>query len=222
MFRSFGYWLAQPATRLNLLVLGLTAMFVACFLVWLPGPGVGLQLIGVEIGEWIKFLGVGPRRDLFYLPPIALGLVLGLWTAFWPNNWRAWLARLLAVGAAMLAFPAIAAITLEPRSEWLLRVVLIGTVAAVAVAAAVLAARQPKPWLWLVMAAVAASSAIVPTWQYLAVLPVVRAVLRESIGVGPGVWLNVAGGLLVAAICAVEFQRARQTKTAASAAAVVE
>ena len=47
----------RPPSRLGLLALGLTAIFIGYFLVWLPGPGAGLSLIGVEVGEWIKFLG---------------------------------------------------------------------------------------------------------------------------------------------------------------------
>ncbi len=78
--------------------LGLTAILVGYFLVWLPGPSAGLRLIGIELGEWIKFLGVGSRRDLFYLPPIVVGLVLGLVAATWPNDRpQTWLARALAV-----------------------------------------------------------------------------------------------------------------------------
>ena len=214
MHASLTRHLSRPTVRLNLLALGLTAVFVGYFLIWLPGPGTGLQLIGVELGEWIKFLGVGPRRDLFYLPPIALGLVLTLWTAHWPNGrWETWAARGLAVAVAILAFPAVAAITMEPRSEWLLRLVLIGLVAVTALLSAVLAARPgPKAWLWLVMAAVAAVGALAPAWQYLVVRPVVESALHQPVGIGPGVWLNALGGLLVASVCFVEFITARRER----------
>ena len=103
-----------------LLFAGLTAVFVGYFAVWLPGPAAGLRLIGLELGEWIKFLGVGQSRDLFYAPPILLGLIMVLLTAGWDNRrWQTWLFRLLAIGVSLLAFPAVAAITTEPRSEWL-------------------------------------------------------------------------------------------------------
>ena len=196
-----------PPARRDGLALGLTALFLAYFLVWLPGPGVGLSLIGIELGEWIKFLGVGPLRNWFYAPPIVLGLLLALWTATWPNRrWRTWLARALAVAVALLAFPAIAAITAEPPSEWLLRLALIGGVALVAGLAALLAGRG----VWPVMAAVAIVGAAGPAWAYLAVRPVVAAALRQPVGIGPGVWLNTLGGALVAVVCLLAWRAGRQ------------
>lgn len=202
----------HPATRRALLMGGLTAIFVGYFLVWLPGPGVGLQLIGLELGEWIKFLGVGSRRDLFYLPPIVLGLLLVLWTMTWPPGWgRVWLMRGLAVAVALLAFPAVAAITLEPPDQWLLRLALIGGVALAAGLSALLPPRFAR-WAWLLMAVVAVVGALAPTWQYLAVHPVVGDILRRPVGVGPGVWVNALGCGLVAAVAAVEFTLAGHTK----------
>ena len=58
-----------------LLFLGLTAVLVGYFSIWLPGPGAGLQLMGLETAEWLKFMGMGTNRNWFYLPPITLGLV---------------------------------------------------------------------------------------------------------------------------------------------------
>ena len=42
---------------LNLLLLGFTAVFIGYLSVWLPGPAAGLSFLGVELGEWIKFMG---------------------------------------------------------------------------------------------------------------------------------------------------------------------
>ena len=206
----------RPSRR-DLLTLGLTAIFIGYFLVWLPGPGVGLSLIGVELGEWIKFLGFGPRRDWFYAPPIVLGLLLALWTAMWPNSRRTWLARGLAVAVALLAFPAVAAITAEPRSEWLLRLALIGVVGLVAVAAALPVARRGSRWVWAAMAVVALVGAIGPTSQYLAARQVVAAALRQPVGIGPGVWLNALGCLLVAGVCLAELIAERKRNRQPSA-----
>ena len=206
----------RPSRR-DLLTLGLTAIFIGYFLVWLPGPGVGLSLIGVELGEWIKFLGFGPRRDWFYAPPIVLGLLLALWTAMWPNSRRTWLARGLAVAVALLAFPAVAAITAEPRSEWLLRLALIGVVGLVAVAAALPVAWRGSRWVWAVMAVVALVGAIGPTSQYLAARQVVAAALRQPVGIGPGVWLNALGCLLVAGVCLAELIAERKRNRQPSA-----
>lgn len=186
---------------LTVLFLGLTTIFIAYFQIWLPGPAVGLQIIGIEIGEWIKFLGVGPRRDLFYLPPIVVGLVIALLAATWPNSrWQTWTARGLAVAVSLLSLPAIAVIRNEPPREWVARLGLIALVVLVAALGALLNQRATRsPWPWLMMVDVALVGALLPTLQYLAVRPVVREIMLRPIGIGLGVWLNVAGSLLVVA-----------------------
>ena len=55
--------------------------------------------------------------------------------------------------------------------------------------------------VWPVMAAVAVVGAAGPAWAYLVVRPVVAAVLRQPVGIGPGVGLNALAGALVAAVC---------------------
>jgi hypothetical protein len=196
------------------LAVGLTASFVGYFLVWLPGPAAGLQLVGIELGEWIKFLGVGLIRNLFYLPPVALGLALALLAATWPNDRsRTWLARLMAVAVAWLAFPAILSIQSEPPSQWLPRLAAIGLVALVALAGALPARNASIPAApWLLMAIVAVLGAILPTVAYFAIQPVTEAILRRPIAIGPGVWLNAAGWLVVVVVATTEFMARRQKK----------
>jgi hypothetical protein len=75
----------------TILLAAFTAVFIAYLMVWLPGPAAGLSLLGVEMAEWIKFMGMGPTRNWFYLPPITLGLMLALWTVGWANGrWQTW------------------------------------------------------------------------------------------------------------------------------------
>lgn len=186
------------------MLLGLTAVFSATFLVWLPGPGVGLQFLGFEIGEWIKFLGVGLARTLFYLPPITLGLMLALWTAVWPQGWQAWVARGVAVAASLLAFPAIEAILYEPPSEWLPRLLLMALVVAVAVASHWLG-RWPR-LAWALVGLVGLAGLLLPTGQYFVARPLVTQVLAQPVGIGPGVWLNGAGHLLIVLVAAMQIR----------------
>jgi len=177
------------------MLLGLTAVFVAYFTVWLPGPGVGLRFLGFEIGEWIKFLGVGMARNYFYLPPITLGLMLALWTAVWLPGWKTWVARGVAVAVSLLALPAVEAVLSEPRSEWLLRLVLIALVTAVALSAHWLG-RWPR-LVWALVALLGLAGALLPGWEYGVVRPLVAQVFAQPVGIGIGVWLNGAGHLLV-------------------------
>lgn len=183
-------------TARTALLLGLTAVFVGYLTVWLPGPGAGLSFLGVETGEWLKFLGLGGRRDLFYLPPITLGLLLALWTMTWPrNDWRAWALRGVAVLVSLLAFPAVADITGPVREQYVLRAALVALVALVALLSGVV---RPPRWLtWALMALIALAGALLPTWIYLTIRPFVSEVVGVPIGVGLGVWLNGVGHVLV-------------------------
>jgi hypothetical protein len=175
---------------------GLTAALIGYLTVWLPGPAAGLRLIGLELGEWIKFLGVGQSRNYFYTPPILLGLIMVLITAGWPGGrWQTWAFRGLAVVVSLLAFPAIAAITGEPRSEWLARLAGIGLVV-VAIVGVALAPGRGR-WAWWGVLVLGLLGFVLPLWQYGQVQPVVTGILRQPVGIGLGLWLNSAGFLLI-------------------------
>lgn len=187
------------------LLLGFTAVFIGYLTVWLPGPAAGLRFIGVEMGEWLKFFGVGARRDIFYLPPITLGLMLALWTMRWQNGrWQTWTMRGLAVAVSLLAFPALADLTGGARHEYLLRVQLIGLVVVVAGLSSVAARWRETAvmgWLpWLLLLLVGLIGGVLPAWYYGEIRPYFSQVIGVSIGTGPGVWLNTLGHLLIAII----------------------
>ncbi|MEM7113844.1 MAG: hypothetical protein AAF614_15520 [Chloroflexota bacterium] len=186
-------------------LLGLTAVFVGYLTVWLPGPAVGLSFIGVELGEWIKFLGVRGMRNLFYLPPITLGWLIALQTVGWPPRWQTWAMRGAGLAVSLLSFPAIEAILGEPRSEWLLRLLLIASVGAVALGTHFLPASWKRPIL-LITAVLGLLGAILPTWAYFQVRPLVENVVGLSIGIGLGVWLNGVGHLAQTAVALQRWQ----------------
>jgi len=195
-----------------------TAILIGYLTVWLPGPVVGLSFIGVELGEWIKFLGVGLSRNLFYLPPITLGLMLAVITQTWPNQrWRTWVTRVLAVGVALFSFPAIEAIRFEPGSEWVLRLQGIGLVVAIAILSAW---RLPR-WLatrlpWLILLLLGLVGAALPTWAYLTIRPLVSQALGLPVGVGLGVWLNGVGHLSVTVVSAMALKQGVQSNHTAA------
>lgn len=186
-----------------LLWVGFTLILAGYLMVWLPQPVAGLSLIGLEMGEWVKFLpeaqaGLLPDRNLFYLPPILLGLMMALWTAEWPNSrWQSWAVRGLAVLVGLLAFPAVEAVRFEPADQWLLRVGLVGLVGAAAVLSGLMSPLSRLLPLLLLVLAVA--GLVLPVWAYLAARPVIAELLRTDVGIGPGLWLHIAGNLLVVA-----------------------
>lgn len=178
----------------------LTLILLAYLLVWLPYPAAGLSLLGVELGEWIKFLpGVrSPQtpasRNWFYLPPITLAWLILLWSAPWPaRRWQTWLARGLALGVSLLSLPALEVIRDEPSAEWRVRLAWIGLVALGSCTAAWWGPRLAPRWFIWGMAPVALAGAWLPTWAYFALRPVVEVAVGIPVGVGPGVWLNLLG-----------------------------
>jgi len=173
------------------LFVALTAVFVAYFLIWLPGPAAGLQLMGVETGEWVKFMGMGTRRNLFYLPPITLALVMQLMTGFWPNRrWQTWLMRSAAIAVSLLAFPAIEDITGATQSEYVSRLVAIGVVTAMGLVAAIVSRYRANVWVgWLLLGGMALLGLIgfyMPLSAYLEVQPVVSDWMGRQMGLGLG------------------------------------
>ena len=190
----------------TLLYLSFTAILLGYWLVWMPGPVAGLQLIGLEMGEWVKFLPqvragqISASRDLFYLPPVLLGLLLALLTANWPNRWPTWVVRVLAILVAWLSFPSLDAIRFEPRSEWLLRLVWVGVVVLVAVGSWWIKRKSAAAFLPLLLTLIAIAGMVLPAWAYLVMRPAIAQALARPVGFGPGFWLNGVGFGVAAAI----------------------
>lgn len=192
--------------------LGFTAVLLGYLLVWLPQPVVGLSLIGLEMGEWIKFLPevqegtIFPGRNAFYLPPITLSLILIMWTARWPSNrWKTWAMRATAVLVALLAFPAIESILGEPRDQWLLRLGLITGVFALALLSPYFK-RLPVKWQGagplVIILLLSLVGMLFPTWMFFALRPVLESLFRTEISFGIGAWLNLMGHLTIAVVVA--------------------
>ncbi len=203
-------WFLSDEGTQRLFLVGLTAVFVSIFMVWLPGPAAGLQLVGFEMGEWVKFLGVDLSRNLFYLPPMTLGFSLAMWTASWSNvRWQTWLMRGVALLVSLLAFPAWNDITGGSQIEYVPRLWFIGFVGLAVLFSIGLSWLGERPrldaLLWLLIAIVSILGGVLPTWMYTAVKPVAEQWLQLSLGTGIGVWVNGGGHLLITAVCFVKL-----------------
>ncbi len=126
-------------------------------------------------------------------------LLVALVTVGWPNRWQTWFVRLVAIAVSWLAFPSLDAIRFEPRSEWLLRLVLVGMVVLVAVGTHGLRGKSAAA-LPPLLAVIALAGAILPTWAYLAMRPAIINALTRPVGFGPGFWLNGLGFGVAAAV----------------------
>lgn len=185
-----------------LLWVGFTLILAGYLMVWLPQPVVGLSLLGLEMGEWVKFLpevqaGLLPNRNLFYLPPVLLGLMMAIWTVGWPNGrWQTWTMRGMAVLVSFLAFPAVEAIRFEPSSEWLLRLGMVGLVGVTAVLSSFLD-RLPGMLPPLLLLLFGLLNLVLPTWAYFSMRPVIADLFQTAVGIGPGLLLHILGNVMV-------------------------
>ncbi|MBK7895797.1 MAG: hypothetical protein WAS33_24770 [Candidatus Promineifilaceae bacterium] len=195
--------MTKPQTQ-TFFLLSFTTILVGYFLVWLPGPSAGLQLLGFEMGEWTKFFGLGVKRNWFYLPPITLALSMLLFTVGWGNGrFQTWLFRGVAVAVSLLAFPALEDLTGPSQSEYLSRLVGIGLVVAVAGLLMLVGNKKvpgslPISCVLIVLAGLV--GLILPTLMYGEVRPYVSDLLRLQLGYGPGVWLNGLGHAALAGL----------------------
>lgn len=187
------------------LVGGITAVFLGYLSVWIPGPSAGLQFIGVEVGEWLKFLGVGPIRNVFYLPPITLGSIIVLFSYGWSNRrMQSWIWRGIGCAIAVLSFPALEDITGSTQAEYWPRIWWIGAVLGLAVVVTSLRFLQRdvrgQTAVYLLIALIGIVGAMYPTWLYNAVRPTISLIMGNNVGVGLGVWLNGAGHIFLSLV----------------------
>ncbi len=204
----------------TVLKLGFTLILLAYFLVWLPQSVVGLSFIGFELGEWVKFLPqirsgeLTVNRNLFYLPPITLGLMLAAWTIDWPNRrWQTWVVRGMSILIACLALPALEVILDEQTDQWLLRIQLITVVVLATIIAPLLKRLMPsftKWYTWITIIFLGFIGASWPTWAYLTIRPIVTELFGAPVGIGPGVTLNIIGHLLASGAAVVIIFDARR------------
>ncbi len=195
----------------TLFLLSFTAIFIGYLMVWLPGPSAGLQLLGIEMGEWTKFFGLGVKRNWFYLPPLTLALMLLCFTVGWENGrFQTWLFRGVAVAVSLLAFPALEDLAGPSQSEYLSRVAGIGLVVAVA-GLLMLFGGQKRPWLpqlgWGVMAVAGLVGLVWPTLIYGEVRPYASELIGVTIGYGPGFWLSLLGHAAVLGLALVQLAK---------------
>jgi len=197
--------------RQTLFLFSFTAIFMGYLMVWLPGPSAGLQLLGIEMGEWTKFFGLGVKRNWFYLPPITLALLLLFFTAGWANGrFQTWLFRGVAVAVSLLAFPALEDLIGPSQSDYLSRVAGIGLVVVVA-GLLMLFGKQEWPWLqtagWGLMAAAGLVGLVWPTLIYWEVRPYASELIGVTLGYGPGFWLNLLGHAAVIGLAASQLAK---------------
>lgn len=193
-----------------LLLAGCALTLLGYFAPWVDHPAAGLAILGIDMGEYVKFLvpvrdgTLAIWREGFYLPLLTVSLTLSLYAFRSETHYPLWL-RIL-----MLAAAGVSALNMLPPA-WtpaLLRTAEFRTQSlwiAVALAALLVSpflALLPR-WLAAALAATGAVASIVASlWMFLAVLTPIEALYNHPLAPAWGIWTTVAG-LLVVAIAAI-------------------
>jgi hypothetical protein len=193
-----------------LMPLGALAALAGYLGPWVDHPVAGLAILGLDLGEYVKFLpavrsgAVSLWREGFYLPLLAVSLTCSL-IAFRREPGYPWAVRVL-----LLALAVVAALNLLPPA-WTPQRMLTAEFRQQAIWLAVcLAAMIFSPFLallprWLaaaVIGGVGLAALLVPPWQFFQVLPGIAALYNHPLAPGWGLWVMALGliGMITAGV----------------------
>ncbi len=173
---------------------------------WVPHRAAGLVIVGLDLGEYVKFLPgfisgqVVLTRELFYMPLFAASVSAGL---------LAGRRSLPAVARALLAMAAVPlALAMLPPAwspgnlrtpEYRLQVLAIA-VCLLMLPGIVLTCHLPRRLVLFVIALLALTAALAPVNSFLLVRPAIAAVYNHPLALGWGFWANLLGFLALAVI----------------------
>lgn len=193
-----------------LLPLSVLAVLAGYLGPWVDHPVAGLAILGLDLGEYVKFLtpvrsgAVSLWREGFYLPLLAASLACSL-MAFRRELAYPWLVR-----ALLLAASVVAALNLLPPA-WTPQRMLTPEFQQQAIWLALcLGAMIFSPFLallprWLgaaVVAALSLAALVLPPWQFFQVLPAIAELYNHPLAPGWGLFVMGLGlgGLFAAAV----------------------
>jgi hypothetical protein len=204
---------AANAVLRILLPLGALLAFLGYVGPWVDHRVAGLAILGLDLGEYVKFLplvrdGTTPLwREGFYLPLVAISLSLSLcaWRPElrWQPRAAGWVMLLLQVlGAIVMAFNMLPPawtpqrmLTPEFYQQTTAIVLCLG-----AVALGPFLALLPRVVTGLLVLLLNTAAAVVPTVQFLRVLPELSGLYNDTLVTGWGLyWMLLGLALLIAA-----------------------
>jgi len=199
----------------SLAPLGIALALVGYWGPWVNHKTAALVLSGLDMAEFVKFLpGVRAGtefviRELFYLPLLAAALCLALMGSTHYFRYPLWARALMVIAAIVLAIivlPPYPFILQALSSDEFRRQFLMGAGCLAVIAASLLYRRRsteaherlPRAVVAGLLIVVSLAGAIPPVWQFLSIRSALDRVYGQPIHIGWGLWLMVAGFLVVA------------------------
>jgi len=187
--------------------LGIILALVGYWGPWVDHKAAALVLSGLDMAEFVKFLPevqAGTElviRELFYLPLLATALCLALTGGNRCLRYPLW-ARvvmvIMAIVLTIIVLPPYPFILQALNSEEYRQQFLLGAGCLALIGGTLLYHRLPRVVVAVLLAVVSFAGAIPPAWQFLSVRDALDRVYGQPIQVGWGLWLMVAGFLVVA------------------------
>ena len=188
------------------LAVGLLLLAVGYWGAWLPHPAAGLNILGVDLAEYVKFIPevksgrVAVTREVFYLPlvSLALGLIL-LGTIRRPTlpRWLRFLLIALAVPVALAMLPPAWTPGLLPTPEFRKQTVCIVLLLTTAALSPLLYRFLPD-WGRGVFYLALAFLPLPALLSFQSLRPALETLYRQPVSVGLAVYLVATGAIMLA------------------------
>ena len=187
--------------------LGITLVLVGYWGPWVNHKTAALVLSGLDMAEFVKFLPevrAGTEfviRELFYLPPLAAALCLALTgsSRLWRYpRWARAIMVIVAIALAVIVLPPYPFVLQALSSDEFRRQFLMAAGCLVTIGASLLYRRLSRAVVAGLLIVFSLAGAIPALWQFLSVRSALDRVYGQPIHVGWGLWLTVAGFLVVA------------------------
>ncbi len=168
---------------------------------WVPHKDVGLVILGIDMGEYVKFLPQVRSGQLhlwragFYLPALALSVSVSflVWRRELPvPEWLRVIVTLLAFPPAFAMLPPIWTPALMLHSVDFRQQALAIGLAIFAAIVSPLLGRLHRRVAALFLGMLFFLSAVVPLYQFHILFPCIADLYQEHVSVGYGIWLMLA------------------------------
>ena len=174
---------------------------------WVPHRAAGLVVVGLDLGEYVKFLpqvasgAVRLHRELFYLPLLA-GSVSGALFASRRAlpSWGRTLSALAAIPLALAMLPPAWNPAVLATAEFRIQVIAIAVCLLLIMPGIFLTRHLPDRQALAIIAMLAAAAAVIPAWEFLKVRPEIEQLYTHALPLGWGWWATLLGNLSASAV----------------------
>jgi hypothetical protein len=190
-------------------LIGIALALIGYWGPWVNHKTAALVLSGLDMAEFVKFLpGVQAGtefmiRELFYLPPLAAALCLALMgsSRLWRYPlWARAIMAIIAIVLAIIVLPPYPSILQALSSDEFRRQFLMTAGCLAATGGTLLYRRLPRAIAAGLLIVISLVGATAPAWQFLSIRSALDSVYGQPIHIGWGLWLMVAGFLIVAGV----------------------